>query len=283
MRGLWLTVAVMALLQACTGVQRAPVEAKATRRATPATVTSQSVQSQRRRSDNLSPGYVVVSGDTLYSVAWRYHLDYRELARWNGIGSSYLIYPGDRLMLQMRSGVAMPGPAAQVATAPKRKPANTVKPRRSATAKVPTPVPVATPKRPKAGTGNSVAANAGKPIKWRWPSKGKFRKSGSPTGKKGLQILGKQGQPVSAAAPGVVVYSGSGLIGYGKLIIIKHNGVFLSAYAHNDTVFVEEGSAVTAGQKIAEMGSSGPRQVMLHFEIRRNGKPVPPLDYLPKS
>jgi lipoprotein NlpD len=118
---------------------------------------------------------------------------------------------------------------------------------------------------------------------WRWPSKGTMI-SGYVVGdqtRQGVDIAGKAGDPVTAAADGNVVYSGNGLVGYGELIIIKHNDTFLSAYGHNRKRLVEEGQRVTAGQQIAEMGSSSASRDMLHFEIRKNGKPINPLDYLP--
>jgi lipoprotein NlpD len=117
-------------------------------------------------------------------------------------------------------------------------------------------------------------------VGWIWPAKGKLL-DGFSEATKGLDIAGKPGQPVAAAAAGKVVYSGAGLRGYGKLVIIKHNNTYLSAYAHNDKIFVKEGQTVTKGQKIAEMGSTDTDLVKLHFEIRKNGKPVDPLKHLP--
>jgi len=270
MRCLLLTT-VLLLVQGCGGTARAPVEGKTTKPANPATVTSPD-----------RSFYTVVAGDTLYSVAWRYQLDYRQLARWNDIGSSYLIHPGVQLTLRKPARFTLP---ARDKTKPRavrkavRREVSQLNPRLEMAK---TPSSKSTVQQAPAVIKGSVI-NGSKPLNWRWPTKGKHRKTDSPTGKKGLQILGAQGQSVIAAGPGLVVYSGSGLIGYGKLIIIKHNDVFLSAYAHNDSILVEEGAEVAAGQKIAKMGSSGAKEVMLHFEIRRNGKPVPPLDYLPRS
>jgi len=120
--------------------------------------------------------------------------------------------------------------------------------------------------------------------KWEWPAKGKLLRgySANESGKKGITIGGRPGQPVKAAASGKVVYSGSGLVRYGKMIIIKHNETYLSAYAHNNKIFVREGTMVKSGQQIAEMGSTGTNQTILHFEIRKNGKPVNPLQFLPR-
>ena len=121
-------------------------------------------------------------------------------------------------------------------------------------------------------------------VDWVWPAKGKVVTGFSEAASlKGIDIAGTSGQPVAASAGGKVVYAGTGLRGYGKLIIIKHNGTYLSAYAHNKEILVKEGQQVTRGQKIAEMGNTDADQVKLHFEIRRQGKPVDPLRYLPPA
>jgi lipoprotein NlpD len=119
-------------------------------------------------------------------------------------------------------------------------------------------------------------------LKWAWPADGRPSRAVSATGSIGLEIRGERGQPVRAASNGQVVYGGNGLRGYGQLLIIKHNDNFLSAYAHNDKLLVQEGQAVTQGQTIALMGDSGASEVMLHFEIRKDGKAVEPLQFLPK-
>jgi len=139
------------------------------------------------------------------------------------------------------------------------------------------PAPVAVPARPA-----PVAAAQG-PLRWQWPTSGQVVSrfvSGDPT-RQGLSIVGNPGQAVNAAADGVVVYSGSGLIGYGELVIVKHSDEFLSAYGHNRRRLVAEGDQVKSGQQIAEMGRSGAARDMLHFEIRRNGRPVDPMGFLP--
>lgn len=119
-------------------------------------------------------------------------------------------------------------------------------------------------------------------LTWVWPATGSVLRGFSEGGNKGLDISGRTGLPVYAAARGRVVYSGSGLVGYGKLIIIKHNKSYLSAYAHNDKLLVKEGDSVKGGQRIAQMGQTGTQEVKLHFEIRRDGRPVDPLIYLPR-
>lgn len=201
--------------------------------------------------------YVVQPGDTLYSIAWEAGRDYHDLASWNGIGSNYLIIPGQEIRLT-------PPAVAARATA---KPAP--KPRRDTT------------RRP---SGTPLARSAPVTGGWTWPTGGSIvGRFGDSAGNKGLDIGGTAGQAIQAAAAGRVVYSGSGLRGYGRLIIIKHSEEYLSAYAHNDRIDVKEGDVVKRGQKIAEMGSSGTDRVKLHFEIRRHGTPVDPLTYLPKK
>jgi len=205
---------------------------------------------------------VVQRGDTIYHIATVNGLTALDLALWNGVPPPYTIHPGQRLRLY-------PGaPVVRGTTPAPSRPSNTVP--QAATPATPPPV-VATP------------ANA--PFAWRWPTDGSLIESfaaGDPT-RQGVDIAGSAGQPVRAAADGVVVYSGSGLVGYGELIIVKHNDQWLSAYGHNRARLVNEGQLVKAGQQIAEMGHSGAARDMLHFEIRYNGKPVDPQAYLPKK
>ncbi|MEG3792582.1 peptidoglycan DD-metalloendopeptidase family protein [Lysobacter sp. CCNWLW3] len=223
---------------------------------------------------------VVQRGDTMYGIAFRNGIDARDLAAWNGIGAPYTIYPGQRLKLYPGSGnaaaarppVSRPPPARPTVTTP-------------ATGVAATPVvrpPVATaPSRPPPAATAPVSSG----IDWRWPADGQLLSryvAGEPT-KQGIDIAGSSGAPVRAASDGVVVYSGSGLVGYGELIIIKHNDAWLSAYGHNRNRLVNEGQLVKSGQQIAEMGRSGAARDMLHFEVRYNGKPVDPLLYLPKK
>lgn len=189
--------------------------------------------------------YTVRSGDTLYSIATRYDLDYRDLARWNGIGRDYRIYKGQTLRLSPRGGRAV---AAK--TSPPRTPA---------------------PQIP-----------SGPPVQWQWPTQANtFVRTQRPNGGQGLTIQGDLNQSVRAAGPGRVVYTGSGLLGYGQLLIIKHNETYLSAYAHTASMLVKEGDAVVGGQAVATMGAGTQGQAMLYFEIRVNGKPVDPLLFLP--
>ncbi|WP_374381628.1 peptidoglycan DD-metalloendopeptidase family protein [Thermomonas sp.] len=199
---------------------------------------------------------VVQRGQTVYRIATENGITALDLALWNDIPPPYTIYPGQRLRLY---------------------PGGAVKPSRPATSSASTrPAP-----KPAAPV---VAPPAASSLGWRWPTDGNVFGSfaaGDPT-RQGIDIAGKAGQPVRAAADGVVVYSGSGLVGYGELVIVKHNDQWLSAYGHNRARLVNEGQLVKAGQQIAEMGRSGAARDMLHFEIRYNGKPVDPQAYLPK-
>jgi len=200
--------------------------------------------------------YVVRSGDTLFSIAWRYGRDYRELAKANGIRWPYTIFAGQRISLSKR-------PASSQVT--KQQTQLEKKPQQKQTMQL-KPQPVM----------------AKGPVVWSWPVKGTIIAKFSSTANKGIDIKARKGLPVKAAAAGTVVYAGSGLVGYGNLVIIKHSETFLSAYAHNKKILVSENKKVKAGEKIAEIGSSGANETKLHFEIRKNGKPVNPLWYLPK-
>lgn len=170
-------------------------------------------------------------------------------------------------------------PAPKVAVI---KPAAPTEPEKPAIAEAPKPEAATSENAKPASAQEKTAASAGgdENVDWSWPAKGKVL-AGFNGGSKGLDIAGEQGQAVLAAAPGKVVYSGTGLRGYGKLIIIKHNKTYLSAYAHNSQLLVKEGQAIAKGQKIAEMGSSDTDRVKLHFEIRKLGRPVDPANYLP--
>jgi lipoprotein NlpD len=216
--------------------------------------------------DRLTTHYVS-RGETLYSIAWRYGIDYSRLAKRNAITSPFIIYPGQKILLKGYSSVkAKPSKVAAIArVSPPSKPV------RSKT----------TTKKTKS---KKAVALPPKGWKWQWPARGKIlaRYSASSALNKGVDIAGALGQPVVAAAPGVVVYAGSGLRGYGNLLIIKHSERYLSAYAHNNRLLVAEQNVVKAGQQIAEIGSSGTDKSKLHFEIRRDGKPIDPLKYLPR-
>lgn len=220
-----------------------------------------------------TPTREVRTGDTLYSIAWESGRDYRELAEWNRIAPPYVIRPGQVLRLYPPSG-STPRPALRSEQKPAPKPEAPMARDKTARKKSET-------QKPEAASTKPVAAKFGP---WSWPVDGSVVERFTPNGSnKGIGIAGKKGQAVHAAAPGTVVYQGSGLRGYGELIIIKHDADFLSAYAHNEKILVKEGNVIRRGQKIAEMGGSGTDRVKLHFEIRHRGTPVDPLAYLPKK
>ena len=268
--------------------------------------------------------YPVSSGDTIYSIAWKYELDPFELARWNGLTSPYRIYPGQRLKMKP---AGKNGGAEQTQTRAKRhsgpRPA-TVTVRKGdslsiiayqydlrtqqlaslnglkspyiihpgqtlrltapqATRATKSPTKPAT--KPVRQTTTASLPSDNRKINWQWPVSGKLIATfnGNRSDRKGIDIAAKEGKVVKAAAPGKVVYSGNGLISYGNLVIIKHNRTYLSAYAHNRRLLVKEGEIIKSGQKIAELGKTGTNSPRLHFEIRKNGKPVNPLKYLPRS
>lgn len=226
----------------------------------------------------------VREGETLYSIAWRYGWDYRELGAANNIPPPYTIYPGQRISLALKkpatSVVSKPAPVTSASSSGSGSTAS--KPVSKPSSK-PAPVSKPAPSKP-AASSNGGARTVG-PVTWRWPAGGQVVESfsASSSGRKGIAISGRSKSPVIAAADGRVVYRGSGLTGYGNLLILKHNERWLSAYAHNDAMLVKEGDVVKAGQKIATMGATGTYRTQLHFEIRRDGKPVDPMQYLPKQ
>ncbi|MDJ0919245.1 MAG: peptidoglycan DD-metalloendopeptidase family protein [Woeseiaceae bacterium] len=189
--------------------------------------------------------HIVRSGETLFSIAFRYGKDPADVARWNRLGDGSLIYPGQVLRLYPTSG------------------------RGSSSAR---PAPRPLPELP-----------SDPPPAWSWPTSGAVSVGfgGKPGTGTGILIDGSRGQSIRAAASGKVVYAGSGLIGYGQLIIIKHNDTYLSAYGYNASLLVKEGETIAKGQPIARMGEGPERKPRLHFEIRRNGKPVNPRQLLP--
>ena len=280
--------------------------------------------------------YVVVKSDTLYSIAFRKGVDFRDLAQWNGIAAPYTIWPGQRLTLSPSGRtfagqttdaprasspaavaaphhppVAAPAVAAAPVFEPVAIPATTLATAATTnTTSTTTALPVtalAKPALPAVTATTAIVPVAGMPtpapatvppptpipvavgasravsgVNWRWPADGSLlSRFQSGDAVPGIEIAGKSGDPVRAAGDGVVVYSGNGLVGYGELVIIKHNESFLSAYGHNRKRLVKEGQRVSAGQQIAEMGSTGAIRNELEFQIRKDGNPVDPLGYLP--
>ena len=224
--------------------------------------------------------HYVRQGETLHSIAWRYGRDYKGLAAANRIGAPYKIFPGQPINLELPEDFTYQSkPTVQTAkpAVPSRSPQTVAKTASKNTSET----SVYKKKQSAPPVRQDVVAGT---VQWRWPTSGPIIETYSTTGRvnKGIDLGGATGDPVYAAANGEVVYAGSGLLGYGQLVIINHNEQFLSAYAHNHRILVKEGQAVTAGQKIAEIGSTGSNRPKLHFEIRKDGKPVNPMNYLPK-
>ncbi|HZP12246.1 MAG TPA: peptidoglycan DD-metalloendopeptidase family protein [Nevskiaceae bacterium] len=210
--------------------------------------------------------YTVKAGDTLYSIARKYGADYHDLAKWNGIGSDYRLEIGQVLKL------GASGSSARASSKHRAKP-------------IAAPSPEVAREEPSVAPREKpepAAAAMERYYAWQWPLRGPIAKTYAPEGgSKGLDIAGDLGQTVIAAAPGRVVYSGSGLKGYGELVIIKHDETYLSAYGYNRKRLVNEGDMVTAGQPVAELGTGPEQKPLLHFEIREHGKPIDPLPLLP--
>lgn len=262
-------ILLMLMLTACGGGQSvAPVGSYGNNAKTPSNFGSAS-------SSTSGSVYKVRKGDTLYSISFRYGMDYKELAEINNIRPPYNIYVDQKIILKQAKPAASHNKVAVKQyretnkTPTKWQPASQTKRSTATTTTIPTL------------TASSSSANQN--LNWRWPTVGKVIStySISSAGRKGIDIAGRAGQAVVASASGKVVYSGNGLARYGNLLIIKHNDVYLSAYAHNQTLLVKEGQYVQAGQNIATLGRSGAQQDQLHFEIRRYGKPVDPLRFLP--
>jgi len=276
-----LLLALFGVLTACSGQRTLPAGSRAAETQRPATHAKPLIDEQSlsiRQPER--PTRTVVHGDTLYSIAWESGQDYRELAKWNRISPPYIIKPGQALL------VLPPTEKTQAKLNATGKDANKTK-TKSTNSSSKTGKAVASADRPKKknNTRSVPSTSSGKTLagSWAWPADGRLLKRYSDSGSgKGLDIGGQRGQPIRAAAGGRIVYQGSGLRGYGQLIIIKHSDEFLSAYAHNDRTYVKEGDVVKRGQKIADMGNTGTDRVKLHFEIRRQGVPTDPLKYLPK-
>lgn len=220
--------------------------------------------------------YRVRRGDTLYSIASRHGWDWKALAERNRIPAPYTIRVGQVIRFAGSGPVVPMATTASSSSGAARAPVTTTAPVQVAAA---TPVVVAPSATPSSTAAPAVSASG-----WAWPANGQLIGlfSSNSSLNKGIDIAGELGQPVLAASSGNVVYAGSGLRGYGELVIIKHSDTYVSAYGHNRRLLVREGQQVKAGQTIAEMGATGTDRVKLHFEIRRQGKPVDPLQYLPR-
>ncbi|MDP2253175.1 MAG: peptidoglycan DD-metalloendopeptidase family protein [Thiobacillus sp.] len=279
-------------LAGCTSTVPAPV----TERIPTRTVAKPEAPRPPQIAPSTSGLHTVQRGDTLYAIAFANGLDHREIAIWNRLESADRILVGQVLRLTPPPGAVEVMPLDEE-SAPSARPlvdeqvlrepqavllpytdanwaqATAPRPPAVAVAPPPTPAPAAAPRPPVANAG---AAG------WLWPADGSVLGRFGAAGGKGIDIAGERNAPVIAVAPGKVVYSGSGLRGYGRLLIVKHADEYLSAYAHNESILVKEGDTVAAGQKIALMGDSDADRVKLHFEIRRYGKPLDPLNYLPE-
>ena len=301
------TCSVMASIVVLSACAQTTVTVRPTQSNNESQTTNTTPPKKQYEPSSLNEPYIVQAGDTLYGISFRAGVSYRDLAVWNNIPEPYKVNIGQRILLRsssdnqdVQTAVASNPSAASVAKPAQTKPFE-VKPTLIkppiviATAPVETAAAVVVPTTsiPVVQTPNVIAVptseikpaiNTGT-MSWRWPSEGSLiaRYVQGDTTQQGINIGGKSGQAIHASADGTVVYSGAGLVGYGELIIIKHNNEWLSAYAHSRRRLVAEGSKVKAGDVIAEMGRTGTMRDMLHFEIRRNGKPVDPLLYLPKQ
>ncbi len=264
------SVLLLSMLAACASRQ---VGAPVVDRTVGGTTTDSSVSGAAPVIDNtpVPPGfYRVKPGDRLYRIALENGQNYRDIARWNNIQNPDQIEVGQVLRVKPPAGdtgTPLPAPVASGSSFASNNPASV-------------PPATATPPANASAAAAPSAVSSGE-LRLSWPAKGNVIGRFDDSKNKGLNIGGNAGDPVYAAGAGKVVYSGAGLRGYGNLVIIKHDATFLTAYAHNRTLLVKEGDSVTRGQKIAEMGNSDADRVMLHFEVRRDGKPVDPMKYLP--
>lgn len=242
-------------------IVRAPVEDRGDNKVVqPAPVDSKALPGLNA-SNAGKPGYYTVKpGDTIMQIGRISSQNWRDIARWNNLDSPNQIEVGQTLRITPPEGTAVATPINPAVTPPKPLPP------------IVAPVAPNTPTTPVAPEDD---------IAWIWPSNGALIAGFDEVKNKGMKIAGKLGDPVVAAADGRVVYAGSGLRGYGNLVILKHNETYLTAYAHNQTLLVKEDQTVRKGQRIADMGNSDADKVMLHFEVRRQGKPVDPAKYLP--
>ena len=263
---------------------RAPVEDRGTGSAAPASVATEAVTPAARQPAGFEnagkPGYYTVKpGDTLIRVGLENGQSWRDIARWNNLENPNLIEVGQVLRVLPPNAAPVLATAVGVVTRPV-----------TSTAVTGSTVPPAGATPPAQGTASAaaaapvpvpVAAAGDEDLSWIWPAQGTLLSGFDEVKNKGVDIGGVVGEPVLAAADGKVVYVGASLRGYGNLVILKHNNTYLTAYAHNQLLLVKEDQTVRRGQKIAEMGSSDTDRVKLHFEVRRQGKPVDPVKYLP--
>lgn len=234
--------------------------------------------------------YTVKAGESLNLIALRTGLDVESLAKWNQLSPPYHLNSGQVLRLDMPETLKQSAPrkvdqaVETKLAAVKTKPVIPVKSKVGSSAKVPGRLSGKSKKRAEKGKKKPIFSNNNKNmlmLNFEWPIKGKIKKYFAQTDRKGIEIVGLKGQKIKATEAGKVVYTGQGLIGFGKVLVIKHNEDYLSAYANNGDLFVNEGQRVKKGQDIAKLGASSSKKTFLHFEIRKNGKPVNPLSLLP--
>lgn len=298
---LLLLAMALIMLAGCkaSGNRRAPIEERDTAVKKSQTAGKKPVQ---REQDSGTKFYVIQKGDTLYSIAFEHGLDYREVAEQNNIENPAAIQIGQQIKLLPSEDGQSERPRADSKPQVTASPVAIVKKDQPKVGKLPyseqavaqieklqyessqpapsAPITVVTAPTAKPAP-QDADSGSDESVEWAMPTKGKvIGEYSESANRKGVDIAGVKGQPILASAAGKVVYSGSGLRGYGKLVIIKHNKTFLSAYAHNEQILVKEGQSVTRGQKIAEMGNTDADQVKLHFEIRKFGKPVDPAKFL---
>jgi lipoprotein NlpD len=279
-------LSLVCLMSACATVslQEAPIVERTPR---PAPAAPAGAPPARQATDGI---YIVQRGDTLYSIALAFQQDYRDVARWNNLDDPTRLQVGQSLRVtppagDTTGGVAVAAPVVG-ARGPEGRPLDGA-PLASATPATSPRVEAPVAAAPAAGAAAPTlvppdVAPVSSPFGWAWPASGAVIEPFDANRSKGIDIAGKEGDPVQAAADGTVVYSGATLRGYGNLIIVKHDEEFISAYAHNRQVLVKQGQAVKRGQRIAELGKTDSDRPKLHFEIRRGGKPVDPQLYLPR-
>ena len=264
-----LLAAAVLLVAACgssPGLNRAPVEDRGTgmTRAPAVAVDPASVKLLPGAENAGKPGYYTVKpGDTLIRIGLDTGQNWRDIGRWSNLENPNLIEVGQVLRVVPPEPVVVARPVTSGSVAPV------------------SPAPAASAPAQAASGPKPASAGSDEDVAWIWPAQGAVLAGFDEAKNKGMDIAGKAGDAVMASADGRVVYAGAGLRGYGNLIILKHNNTFLTAYAHNQTLLVKEDQSVRKGQKIAEMGNSDADRVKLHFEIRRQGKPVDPAKYLP--
>jgi lipoprotein NlpD len=285
----WMSALALAgaLLAGCSNTpNRAPVEDRvAAQKATPVAVAPvpavvDAAKPLPGAENSGKPGYYTVKpGDTLIRIGLENGQNWKDLVKWNAIENPNIIEVGQVLRVvppgaDPTAASSKPITTAKVETKPLDPKAPAAAASGAASGVAPTPAPTPAPAAPVARDGDDD-------VNWAWPAAGAVIAPFDEGKVKGLVFAGKAGDPVLAAADGRVVYAGSGLRGYGNLVILKHNNTYLTAYAHNQTLLVKEDQSVRRGQKIAEMGSTDADGVKLHFEIRRQGKPIDPARLLP--